>query len=96
MTFFYKRVFPCLFFGGLLLFVCIWLPDAINNPAPDLLIGSVVLVVMVVFGYALMRALVFDLLDEVYLGQDEIVVRNRGTRIDFPCQTSSTSMPAYW
>ena len=75
-TFFHKRVFPCVWFGGIAVFACLAFPAVIFQGAPFPML--VVPIIMAVFGYFLMRALVFDLVDEVYLSNGELIVRNRG------------------
>ena len=69
MTFFYKRIFPALWFGFLAFFVFISAPVGFaisaksgNVPAfPFLLVP----VFLAVFGFFLFRSLIFDLADEV-------------------------------
>jgi hypothetical protein len=51
---------------------------AVAKRQPDVLPGLLVIAVMAAIGYVMMRALVFDLVDEMYLGQDELIVRNGG------------------
>jgi hypothetical protein len=81
MTFFYKRVFPAIWFGFLLLFM------AAPFIAP-LVGGSVsgspmaflfVPAFMIVFGYFSMKKLVFDLVDEVMDAGDALIIRNGGS-----------------
>lgn len=66
MTFFYKKVFPTLWFGGLSIFLIysIISPGEIDNntPFPDYIFP----LIMMIFGYFLFKYLVFDLADEVY------------------------------
>jgi hypothetical protein len=75
-TFFYKRVFPIFWFG----FVLVFLLVTLVNPGPH---GSqalpflVVPVLMLVIGFVVMRKLVFDLVDEVWLDGDSLLVKNR-------------------
>ena len=64
MTFFYKRIFPFVWFGFLLVFVAISLlvglqPDAAT--ALPLLVGPVV---MAFVGYVIFKKFIFDLVDE--------------------------------
>jgi hypothetical protein len=77
-TFFYKRVFPMIWFGFLLLFLIVPLlafARAGHSPPALLLFPPVV---MMIFGYFLMRKLVFDLVDQVWDDGDSLIVRNRG------------------
>jgi len=69
MTFFYKRIFPALWFGLLAFFVLISVPTSFAISAksgtapifPFLLVPTF----LAVFGYFLFRSLIFDLADEV-------------------------------
>jgi hypothetical protein len=71
-TFFYKRVFPALWFGFLAVFVGI---GVVNGQGPFVVI---VPIAMIGFGYFIMQKLVFDLVDEVCDDGDALVVKNRG------------------
>ena len=71
-TFFYKRVFPLLWFGFLVVFVGI---GVVNGQGPLVVI---VPIAMIGFGYFIMQKLVFDLVDEVCDDGDALVVKNRG------------------
>jgi hypothetical protein len=73
MTVYYKRVFPVIFFGGLLIVVVTGL-SASGDPL-TFLIGAVV---MAIFGYFIMKKLVFGLADEVLDAGDALIVRNGG------------------
>ena len=57
------------------------LPAVIQNQAPIFIV--LLPIVMMVFGYVLMRNLIFDLVDEVFLNGDEIIVRNFGEMDQF-------------
>lgn len=76
MTFFYKRIFPIIWFGFLLIFFAVSLLGGARSaafpPAPFLIMP----VVMMVFGYLIMKKLVFDLVDEVLDAGDALLVRN--------------------
>jgi hypothetical protein len=85
-TFFYKRMFPVIWFGFIALFL---LPMLINHhqmrePPPAVLILPVV---MGVFGYLLFRRLLFDLVDEVWDDGKALVARNRGVEQRIPLET---------
>jgi hypothetical protein len=74
-TVFNKRIFPALWFG----FLAFFLVAAIFTGAVEQ--GLMFLVVplgMAVFGFFLMKKLVWDLADEVYDCGDSLLVRNRG------------------
>ena len=77
-TSFSKRTFPCIWFGGVALFACAAVLEVIIERDPTKLLGLIAAIAMAVFGYLLMRALVFDLVDEVYFDGNEFVVRNAG------------------
>src|SRR5262249_22915994 len=65
MTFFYKRIFPVVWFGFLALFAGVFLIVASQSgrlpPLPFLLIPAGI----ALFGYFIMDKLIFDLVDEV-------------------------------
>jgi hypothetical protein len=75
-TFFYKRIFPIIWFGGLLIFFATSFFSGVGPghlpPAPFLLMPAV----MVVFGFFVMKKLVFDLVDEVLDAGDALVIKN--------------------
>ena len=77
MTFWYKRVFPMFWFGFLLLFIAVpWLVE--RGPAQALPTMFFIMPALFgIFGYVMMRKLVFDLVDEVLDDGDALVVRNR-------------------
>ena len=76
MTFFYKRIFPFVWFGFLLVFIAISL---LAGPQPDaatalpFLVGPVV---MAFVGYVIFKKFIFDLVDEVLDEGDSLLVRN--------------------
>jgi hypothetical protein len=69
MTFFYKRIFPMLWFGFLAFFVLMAVPVGLafskTSNAVPILPFLFVPAFMAVFGYFLFRSLIFDLADEV-------------------------------
>jgi hypothetical protein len=78
MTFFYKRIFPFIWFGFLALLAgfTVLAPMSghnVNGPPPAFLAA---LALMGVFGYFMMRKIAFDLVDEVLDAGDALVVRN--------------------
>ena len=78
MTFFYKRVFPVIWFGFLAAFFLIGLAksragDPISN-LPSLIIP----VVMAIIGYQIMKKMTFNLVDQVFDLGDALLVRNGG------------------
>jgi hypothetical protein len=83
LTFVQKRVFPTLWFGFLTLFLGISLftiPRSGSAALPFLLIP----LGMMIFGYFLMRLLIFDLVDEVWDDGDTLIVKNRGQEQRIP------------
>jgi hypothetical protein len=82
-TFITKRVFPVAWFGFLALFVAISVANIGTKqefPAPFLIFP----VFMGVFGYFLMKKMVFDLVDEVWDAGAELVVKNKGAEEHLP------------
>jgi hypothetical protein len=74
-TVFYKYVFPIMWFGLCGLIIVLAVPAVMQNQAPAFVVLPPI--VMTVVGYILMRALIFDLVDEAFLSGDQIIVRNR-------------------
>ena len=74
-TFFNKRLFPVIWFGFLAVFVALSLSLGAPEKDPMFLIGPAA---MAIFGFVLMRKLVWDLADEVYDCGDELLIKNRG------------------
>lgn len=74
-TFVSKKVFPILWFGFLAVFLVVAALTEAAHASPAFFIGPAV---MAVFGYFLMRKLVWDLVDEVYDCGDYLLVKNRG------------------
>jgi hypothetical protein len=81
-TWWYKKAFPLFWFGFLGLFTIGWSFGVIQQkvPAPTLLLP----LVMAAIGYVLMKWLLFPLVDEVWIDQNEIVVWNSGQEGRFP------------
>ena len=80
-TFFYKRIFPVMWFGFIAVFALIWIFD--NGAAraaadPGQWMGLFVPFVMCIVGGLLLKRLIFNLSDEVWLEGDTLVVKNRG------------------
>jgi len=83
-TFFYKRVFPLAWFGFIAIFVLSVLLGRRGPLVWALPAFLVMPVAMAVFGYALFRKLVFDLVDEVWDDGDALVVNNSGVEERVP------------
>ncbi len=77
-TFFYKRIFPFLWFGGLLLIVAFGLLSPSRDSQASNIPFLIVPALMGVFGYRFMQKMVFCLVDEVLDARDALVVRNGG------------------
>jgi len=78
MTFFYKRIFPVIWFGFLAAFFLFGLlkgaaADPISN-LPFLIVP----VVMAIIGYRIMKKISFNLVDEVFDLGDALLVRSGG------------------
>lgn len=81
-TFFHKRFFPVIWFGFLSVFIVFAIVGALHKEMPPFVV--LMPIAMMVFGYFFMKALVFDLMDEVYLDGDQIIVRNSNEEDSFP------------
>jgi hypothetical protein len=75
-TFFYKLLFPIVWFGFLGIFVLMSLFGERHADRMDIML-FIVPVFMAVFGYFIMRKLLFDLIDEVYDEGDSLLFKNR-------------------
>jgi hypothetical protein len=76
-TFVYKRIFPIIFVGILLVFVTLLLLGLRAGQSPAL---PAFIIPVFVFGFIfyVMKKMVFDLVDEVLDAGDALIVRNRG------------------
>jgi hypothetical protein len=82
LTFWHRRVFPVFWFGFLVLWTILAMLLSGRDRPP--VIVFLVPAVMAGFGCFLMRWLVFPIADEVYLDEDEVIVRKNGKEIRFP------------
>jgi hypothetical protein len=77
-TFFYKRIFPIIFFALLLLLVAFGIFTGLRlgrfPPAPFFIVPVVIIAVV----YFVLNKLVFDMVDEVLDAGDALIVRNGG------------------
>jgi hypothetical protein len=78
LTFLYKRVFPIFWFGLLLLFLAFGLIGALRSERFPSLLFLIVPLLMMAFGYFIMKKLIFDLVDEVVDLGDALMIRNGG------------------
>ena len=84
-TFYYKRIFPAVWFGFLVIFILLAFIGGAFDRGPKLPL-IIVPLAMAVFGYFIMKKLVFDLMDEVIdEGSFYVLVKNKNTeeRIDY-------------
>ena len=83
MTFFYKRVFPIIWFGFLAAFFVIALVNGRTDPVshlPNLIIPAV----MTIIGYRFMKKMAFNLVDEVFDVGDALLVKNGSQQEQIP------------
>jgi hypothetical protein len=76
-TFLYKRIFPIFWFGLLTLFFGISVFTLSRSNQTAALPFLIMPIVMMVFGYFIMKKFIFDLVDEVWDDGDALVVKNR-------------------
>jgi hypothetical protein len=78
MTFFYKRIFPVVWFGFLALFIATpFIAPMFGGTISGSSLGFFLApVVMMIVGYFTMKKLLFDLVDEVLDAGDALVIRN--------------------
>jgi hypothetical protein len=76
-TFLYKRIFPVFWFGLLAVFVAVALIAGPGDQRQSL-VFLIVPIFMAVFGYVIMKKLVFDLVDEVWDDGTSLLIRNGG------------------
>jgi hypothetical protein len=78
MTFFYKRIFPVIWFGFLAVFFLIGLVKGLAADPLSNLPFLIVPVVMAIIGYQMMKRMAFNLVDEVFDLGDALLVRSGG------------------
>jgi len=81
-TWWNKNFFPAVWFGFLALFASLTAPDVVRGRADAEFL--VLPLIVAVFGYVMLRWLVFPLVDEAWIDGDELVIRNRGEEDRFP------------
>ena len=64
-TFFYKRIFPVIWFGFIGVFVLVSIFEQSEQNGPDFMLIAIP-IFMAVVGYFIMKNFIFDLIDEVY------------------------------
>ena len=77
-TFVYKRVFPLIFFGILVVFLTFMLLGTQRAGQTPPWPAFIIPVVAFAFVFFVMKKMVFDLVDEVLDAGDALIVRNRG------------------
>jgi hypothetical protein len=78
MTFFYKRIFPVIWFGFLAAFFLLALIQGLAADSIVILPFLVVPVVLAIVGYQFMKRMAFNLADEVLDLGDALLVRSGG------------------
>jgi hypothetical protein len=78
MTFFYKRIFPFIWFGFLAVFFLVALVKGLGSDQTSNLPFLIVPVLMAIIGYRFMQKLMFNLVDEVFDVGDALLVRSGG------------------
>jgi hypothetical protein len=76
-TFWYKWVFPIVWFGFLAVFIAIGVFASAHDGGTALLPFIIMPAVMIVIGYFIMKKLVFDLVDEVWDDGAALIVKDK-------------------
>lgn len=79
-TFFYKKVFPLLWFGIIALIAFAGLFEE-HKQKEDPIVILFVCIFMAAIGYFIMKYLVFDLMDEVYDEGSSLLFKNKGKTV---------------
>ncbi|MCE5211825.1 MAG: hypothetical protein LLG40_09755 [Deltaproteobacteria bacterium] len=81
-TFFYKRIFPVLWFGFIIFFLSTaLLAESKGTNSDDMIVIFVTAVFMAVIGYVVMKNLLLDLMDEVYDEGSSLLFKNKGKTV---------------
>ena len=83
-TFWYKRIFPIIWFGLLALFIAVGVFTSTFTNGTQQLPFIIIPLVMVLIGYVIMKKLIFDLVDEVWDDGTSLIIRNRGEQDRVP------------
>jgi hypothetical protein len=78
ITFFYKRIFPIVWFGILAVFFLVGLSKGLAADPISNLPFLIVPLVMAIFGYQIMKRMTFNLVDQVFDLGDALLVRSGG------------------
>ena len=84
MTFFYKRVFPIFWFGFLTLFMIGPTVIAWNGGQAPQPMFFIMPIFMMVFGYFIMKKMVFNLVDRVFDAGDALLLKNGSLEEQIP------------
>ncbi|MBN1364736.1 MAG: hypothetical protein JW976_08030 [Syntrophaceae bacterium] len=79
-TFFYKKIFPAMWFGFIVFFVWVGFFVDGKDKIPDIMI-VLFPVIMALVGYLVMKNLIFDLMDEVYDEGSSLLFKNKGKSV---------------
>lgn len=74
-TLYFKKLFPTVWFGFLGFFLITSLASGAVESSPMFLVMPII---MTIFGYALMKKMVWDLADEVFDNDHELIFRKSG------------------
>lgn len=77
-TFFYKFVFPLVWFGFIIVFLIVAVFVPARSGQSPAIPALIVPVIMLAVGYGLMKKLIFNLADEVWEDGDTLVVKKGG------------------
>ena len=77
-TFLYKRLFPIFWFGFIAVFFGVGLLANFRGNGPGIMF-VVIPIGLMLFGYFLMKKLIWDLIDEVYDEETALLFKNGGT-----------------
>src|SRR5215467_303787 len=77
-TFWYKWIFPLIWFGFLAVFAAVGLVAGSGNNRPFPIFVLIMPFLMAVVGYFIMKKLVFDLVDEVWDDGAALIVKDKG------------------
>jgi len=79
-TFLYKKIFPIIWFGFIGVFILITLTAMANDNGPSMSF-LIMPIFMALFGYFVMKKLIFDLIDAVYDEGDSLLFKNNKKQI---------------
>ena len=80
-TFFYKRIFPAIWFGIIVFIITAVLLTKPQKNNTDIIMMLVVCAFMAAVGYLIMKNLVFDLMDEAFDEGSSLLFKNNGKSV---------------